>query len=82
MNMSSKSQQTRPRPSLSKEELLQQITTLLESPEDDMHAALMRELLAGVLKMHDAHLDLLDGGFKFQVQRVKDGAVARRLPGA
>ena len=60
MNMPSKSQQTRLRPSLSKEELLQQISALLESPEDDMHAALMKELLAGVLKMHDAHLDLLD----------------------
>ena len=60
MNMSGKSQQARPRPSLSKEELLQQITTLLESPEDDMHAALTKELLGGVLKIHDAHLDLLD----------------------
>ncbi len=60
MNMPSKSQQTRQRPPLSKEEILQQISALMESPEDDMHAALMKELLAGVLKVHDSHLDLLD----------------------
>ncbi len=58
--MPRKSQQSRPRPSLSKEEILQQISVLLEIPEDDMHAALMKELLAGMLKIHDAHLDLLD----------------------
>lgn len=60
MNPPSKPQPTRPRPILSKEEILQQIGTLLDSPEDDLHAALMRELLAGLLKLHDARLDLLD----------------------
>lgn len=60
MNTPSKVQQSRPRPTLSKEELLHQIGALLESPEDDLHVALMKELLTGVLKLHDAHLDLLD----------------------
>ena len=60
MNAPSKLQQARPRAPLSKEEILQQISALLESPEDDLHVALMKELLTGVLKLHDAHLDLLD----------------------
>ncbi|MBM4125960.1 MAG: LOG family protein [Nitrospira sp.] len=60
MNAPSKVQQLRPRSPLSKEEILHQIGTLLESPEDDLHAALIKELLTGVLKLHDAHLDLLD----------------------
>lgn len=60
MNTSSKPSQARPRPTLSKEEILQQICALLDSPEDDLHAALMRELLTGLLKLHDTHLDLLD----------------------
>jgi len=40
--------------------MLHQISALLDSPEDDLHAALMRELLTGLLKLNDAHLDLLD----------------------
>lgn len=60
MNVPSKPQQLRPRPSLSKEEILHQIDTMLGGPEDDLHVALMKELLTGVLKLHDAHLDLLD----------------------
>lgn len=60
MNSPMKSQQTRLRPSLSKDEMLQQVGSLLDSPEDDLHAALTKELLAGLLKLHDAHLDLLD----------------------
>jgi hypothetical protein len=60
MDTPSKSPQTRSRPLLSKEEILQQISALLESPEDDLHAALMKELLSGLLRLHDAHLDLLD----------------------
>lgn len=60
MNSPMKSQQTRLRSSLSKDEMLHQIGTLLDSPEDDLHAALMKELLSGLLKLHDAHLDLLD----------------------
>lgn len=60
MNSPMKSQQTKLRASLSKEEVLQQIGSLLDSPEDDLHAALTKELLGGLLKLHDAHLDLLD----------------------
>jgi uncharacterized protein (TIGR00730 family) len=60
MNPLMKSQQARSRAPLSKEEMLQQIKTLLDSPEDDLHAALVKELLAGLLKLHDARLDLLD----------------------
>ncbi|MDX2251926.1 MAG: LOG family protein [Nitrospira sp.] len=60
MNVPSRPQQLRPRPSLSKEEILHQIGTMLGGPEDDLHVALMKELLTGVLKLHDAHLDLLD----------------------
>ena len=60
MNAPSKLQQARPRAPLSKEEILQQISALLESPEDDLHVSLMKELLTGALKLHDAQLDLLD----------------------
>lgn len=60
MNTTGKPASTRPRPSLSREDILQQISTLLNSPEDDLHAALMKELLTGLLKLHDAQLDLLD----------------------
>jgi uncharacterized protein (TIGR00730 family) len=60
MNTPSKSPRPRQRPTLSKEEILQQVGTLLESPEDDLHASLMKELLTGLLKLHDANLDLLD----------------------
>lgn len=51
---------SRLRPTPPKEEILQQISALLDSPEDDLHAALMKELLAGLLKLHEARLDLLD----------------------
>jgi len=44
----------------SNDDMLQQIRTLLESPEDDLQAAIMKELLASILKLHEAHLDLLD----------------------
>ncbi|MGQ0557713.1 MAG: TIGR00730 family Rossman fold protein [Nitrospiraceae bacterium] len=60
MNTTGKSSQNRSRPVLSRDEILHQVSTLLNSPEDDLHAALMRELLTGMLKLHDAHLDLLD----------------------
>lgn len=50
----------KPRPVLSKEDILQQIGLLFDSPEDDLHAALMKELLSGFLKLNDAQLDLLD----------------------
>jgi uncharacterized protein (TIGR00730 family) len=60
MNAPSKLQPARPRTALSNEEILQQISALLESPEEDLQVALMKELLTGVLKLHDAQLDLLD----------------------
>lgn len=60
MTMTSKSASLRPRPALSREDILQQISLLLDSPEDDLHAALMRELMTGLLKLHEAQLDLLD----------------------
>jgi uncharacterized protein (TIGR00730 family) len=60
MNTTGKFSQSRSRPVLSRDEILHQVSTLLNSPEDDLHAALMRELLTGMLKLHDAHLDLLD----------------------
>ncbi len=60
MTMTSKSGSLRSRPALSREDILQQISLLLDSPEDDLHAALMRELMTGLLKLHEAQLDLLD----------------------
>ena len=42
-----KTSQTRSRPLPSNEELLSQIRILLDSPEDDLQAAIMKELLAG-----------------------------------
>lgn len=60
MNTAGKSSQNRSRTVLSRDEMLHQISALLDSPEDDLQAALMRELLTGLLKLNDAHLDLLD----------------------
>lgn len=55
-----KTSQTRSRPLPSNEELLSQIRLLLDSPEDDLQAAIMKELLVGTLRLHDSHLDVLD----------------------
>jgi uncharacterized protein (TIGR00730 family) len=44
----------------SNEEILHQIRLLLESPDDDLQAALMKELLASLLRLHDSRLDVLD----------------------
>ena len=55
-----KTSQTRSRPLPSNEELLSQIRLLLDSPEDDLQAAIMKELLVGTLRLHDSHLDILD----------------------
>lgn len=44
----------------SNDELLRQVQTVLESPEDDLQAGLIKELLAGVLRLHDSHLEALD----------------------
>jgi uncharacterized protein (TIGR00730 family) len=60
MTMTGKSAALRSRPALSREDMLHQVSLLLDSPDDDLHAALMRELLTGLLKLHEAQLDLLD----------------------
>ena len=55
-----KTSQTRSRPLPSNEELLSHIRLLLDSPEDDLQAAIMKELLAGTLRLHKSNLDVLD----------------------
>ncbi|MEK7237634.1 MAG: LOG family protein, partial [Nitrospirota bacterium] len=60
MNDPMKTSQNRSRPLPSNEELLSQIRLLLDSPEDDLQAAIMKELLVGTLRLHDSHLDALD----------------------
>lgn len=52
--------QHRQRPLLSNEDILAQIRALLEGPDDDLQAAIMKELLTGFLRLHGAHLDILD----------------------
>jgi uncharacterized protein (TIGR00730 family) len=44
----------------SKEEMLLQLQTLLDGREDDLRTSLMREIVANVLKLHDAQLDQLE----------------------
>ena len=51
---------SRSRTILSNDEILRQIRSLLESPEDDLSAGLLKELMAGIIKLHDAHLEPLD----------------------
>ena len=60
MDNSMKATPTRPRTMPSNDEMLSQIRMLLERPEDDLQAGLIKELLAGMLRLHDAHLDALD----------------------
>lgn len=60
MNTPTPSSSPRPRTVLSPEDMLAQIRTILEEPDDNLHAAIMKELLNGCLKLHDAHLNLLD----------------------
>ena len=43
MNTAGRSPQIRPRPALSRDEILHQISALLDSREDDLHAGLMTE---------------------------------------
>jgi uncharacterized protein (TIGR00730 family) len=43
-----------------KEEMLLQLQALLDGREDDLRTSLMREIVANVLKLHDAQLDLLE----------------------
>jgi uncharacterized protein (TIGR00730 family) len=60
MNSTGRPPQIRNRPTLSRDEILHQISALLDNRQDDLHAALMSDLLTGLLKLHDARLDLLD----------------------
>ncbi|MCP9451501.1 MAG: TIGR00730 family Rossman fold protein [Nitrospira sp.] len=60
MKPSGKPLAARERPAPSKAEVLDQISTLLDSPDDDLRTSLMKELLGNLLKLHEAHLDLLD----------------------
>ncbi len=52
--------QTRPRIILSNDDILSQVRALLERPEDDLPAVLLREILTGVLRLSDANLHALD----------------------
>ncbi|MGQ0811004.1 MAG: LOG family protein [Nitrospiraceae bacterium] len=60
MEQPMKISQTRTRPAPSKDEILAQVRTLLEGPEDDVNIVLMKEILAGVLRFQDSHLNVLD----------------------
>ena len=60
MDNTTKTSQTRSHHLPSNEDLLNQIRLLLDSPDDDLQAAIMKELLAGTLRLHDSHLDILD----------------------
>jgi uncharacterized protein (TIGR00730 family) len=60
MDKPMKTPQARSRPLPSNEELLSQIRLLLACPEDDLQAAIMKELLAVTLRLHDSRLDVLD----------------------
>src|SRR6476646_8675857 len=44
----------------SNEDVLSQVRSLLESPDDDVSGTLVKEIFVGMLKLHDAHLDPLD----------------------
>ncbi|HET8580258.1 MAG TPA: LOG family protein [Nitrospiraceae bacterium] len=45
---------------LSNEEILTQVQTLLEGPQDDLQRVLLKEILVGVLKLSETTLDTLD----------------------
>ncbi|HMZ56063.1 MAG TPA: cytochrome D ubiquinol oxidase subunit II, partial [Nitrospira sp.] len=50
----------RSKPAPTKDEMLTQITALLDRPDDDIQAALMKEILTGVIRLSDSQLDVLD----------------------
>lgn len=51
---------SRNRPAPTKDELLTQVKLLLDRPDDDMQAGLVKEMLSGILRLMDPQLDLLD----------------------
>jgi uncharacterized protein (TIGR00730 family) len=55
-----KSVPSRNRPAFTKEEILSQVGSLLDRPDDDVQAALVKEMLGGLLRLMDTQLDLLD----------------------
>lgn len=55
-----KSVPSRNRPAPTKEEILGQVSLLMDRPEDDVQAALVKEMLSGLLRLMDTQLDLLD----------------------
>jgi uncharacterized protein (TIGR00730 family) len=55
-----KSSAARSKPAPTKDEILTQLKSLLDRPDDDIQASLMKEILAGVLRLSDASLDVLD----------------------
>lgn len=55
-----KSPSARSKPTLTKDEILTQLGTLLDRPDDDIQAALMKEILTGVIRLSDSQLDVLD----------------------
>jgi uncharacterized protein (TIGR00730 family) len=55
-----KSVPSRNRPAFTKEEILSQVGLLLDRPDDDVQAALVKEMLGGLLRLMDTQLDLLD----------------------
>jgi uncharacterized protein (TIGR00730 family) len=55
-----KSVPSRNRPALTKEEILSQVGLLLDRPDDDVQAVLVKEMLNGLLRLMDTQLDLLD----------------------
>jgi len=55
-----KSPAARSKPTPTKDEILAQLSTLLDRPDDDLQAALMKEILAGVIRLSESQLDVLD----------------------
>ena len=51
---------SRSKQGLTKNEILSQLGTLLDRPDDDIQAALMKEILTGVIRLSDTQLDVLD----------------------
>lgn len=55
-----KSPAARSKPAPTKDEILAQLNSLLDRPDDDIQAALMKEILIGVLRLSESQLDVLD----------------------
>lgn len=55
-----KSPAARSKPIPTKDEILTQLTQLLDRPDDDIQAALMKEMLIGIIRLSESPLDVLD----------------------